>query len=52
MNLTSIIIIGLIVLAIIIYFLLRNQKDERDFEYQLKNDYQKMKDEETKWRKK
>ena len=33
-------------LSLIIFLILRNQKDEKDFEHQINNDYHKTKDEE------
>ena len=41
-----IILFGIAALALIIFLVIRNQKDEKQFENQLKNDYQKLKDEE------
>ena len=41
-----IILFGIAALALIIFLVIRNQKDEKQFENQLKNDYHKLKDEE------
>ena len=46
MNLLFIILFGIAALALIIFLVIRNQKDEKQFENQLKNDYHKSKDEE------
>ncbi len=40
------IIFGIAALALIIFLVVRNQKDEKDFEEQANNDYHKTKDEE------
>jgi len=41
-----IIIIAVLLLALVIFLVKRNSKDEKEFEAQLKNDYYKTKDEE------
>lgn len=46
MNWPVIIIFGIAAIALIIFLVLRNQKDEKQFENQFKDDYNKTKDEE------
>jgi len=46
MNWPLIIILGIAALALIVFLVVRNLKDEKKFEGQLKNDYPKTKDEE------
>ncbi|MBK5271309.1 MAG: hypothetical protein JJE22_09870 [Bacteroidia bacterium] len=46
MNWPLIIIIGIVGIALVVFLVMRNQKDEKQFENQLKNDYHKTKDEE------
>lgn len=46
MNWFLIIPLGVGGIALIIFLIVRNQKDEKEFESQLKNDYHKTKDEE------
>ncbi len=46
MNWSIIIPVGIAVIALIVYLVIRNQKDEKQFEQQIKNDYPKTKDEE------
>jgi len=46
MNWPVIIIFGAAAIALMVFLVIRNQKDESDFEHQLKNDYRKTKDEE------
>ena len=46
MNWPLIIVFGVAAVALIVFLVVRNQKDEREFENQLKNDYHKTKDEE------
>ena len=41
-----IILLGIAAIALIVFLVRRNQKDEKQFEDQLKNDYRKPKDEE------
>lgn len=41
MNWPVIIVVGIASLAVIIFLFLRNMKDEKQLENQLKNDYQK-----------
>jgi len=44
MNWPVIIIVAIAVLALLIFLVKRNMKDEKDFENQIKNDYHKTKD--------
>ena len=46
MNWPLLIIFGIAAIALIVFLVIRNQKDEKNFESQLKNDYHKTKDEE------
>ncbi len=46
MNWPVLIIIGIAALAFVIFLIVRNQKDEKSFEDQLKQNYPKPKDEE------
>ena len=46
MNWPVMTIFGIAAIALIAFLVIRNQKDESDFENQLKNDYHKTKDEE------
>lgn len=46
MNIFVVSITVVICIALIVFFIVRNQKDEKQFEEQLKNDYHKTKDEE------
>jgi uncharacterized membrane protein YqiK len=46
MNWPVIIIVAIILIALIIFLVKRNVKDEKEFEGQLKNDYPKSKEEE------
>ena len=46
MNWPAIIISGIAFIALIVFLVMRNQKDKRDFENRLKRDYRKTKDEE------
>lgn len=46
MNWTVIIIVGILLIALVVFLVWRNIKDEREVEAQLKNDYRKTKDEE------
>lgn len=41
MNWPLLIFLGIAVIALIIFLIIRNQKDEKVFEDQLKNDYRK-----------
>ncbi|CAN5543051.1 hypothetical protein BH11BAC5_BH11BAC5_50930 [soil metagenome] len=43
MNWLIIIIVGILVIALIVFLVLRNQKDEKQFEKKLDNDYPKPK---------
>jgi large-conductance mechanosensitive channel len=45
MNWLIIIIVGILVIALIVFLVLRNQKDEKQFEKKLDNDYPKPKSE-------
>ena len=45
MNWPVIIIVGIILIALVIFLVMRNVKDEKEVENQLKNDYPKPKDE-------
>ena len=46
MNWPLIIVVGLAAIVLIVFFIVRNQKDKKQFEDQLKDDYPKTKDEE------
>ena len=46
MNLPLIIIVAAVALALVVFLIIRNQKDEKNFENQLDNDYQKPRNEE------
>ncbi len=46
MNWPVLIIVGIILIALVVFLLWRNLKDEKDFETQLKNDYHKPKEQE------
>ena len=46
MNWLVLILFGIAALALIIFLIVRNQKDEKVFEEQLNNDYHKTKEEE------
>ena len=46
MNLTLMIVIGIGVIALIVFLIMRNQKDRNEFEKSLNNDYPKTKDKE------
>ena len=46
MNWPLLIIFGIAAIALIVFLVIRNQKDEKEFESQIKNDYRKTKDEE------
>jgi flagellar biosynthesis/type III secretory pathway M-ring protein FliF/YscJ len=45
MNWPAIIIVGIILLALVVFLVKRNIKDEKEVEQQLKNDYPKPKEE-------
>ncbi len=45
MNWTIILIVGILAIALLVFLIFRNQKDETDFEKKLNNDYTKPKDE-------
>ncbi len=47
MNWLLLIFFGIAVVALIIFLVVRNVKDEKQFEDQLNNDYHKIKDEEA-----
>lgn len=42
MNWTILIIFSIAIIALIIFLVVRNKKDEKDFEEQLNNDYPKL----------
>jgi uncharacterized membrane-anchored protein YhcB (DUF1043 family) len=44
MNWPVLIIVGIILIALVVFLLRRNLKDEKDFETQLKNDYRNSKE--------
>lgn len=46
MNWPIIIVVGIAVIALIVFLVMRNQKDEKQFEQQVTNDFPKAKDEE------
>lgn len=46
MNWPLLILFGIAAIALIVFLVLRNQKDEKQFENKLKNDYHKSKNEE------
>lgn len=46
MNRSVLIIFGVAALILLIFLVVRNQKDKKDFEEQANNDYHKTKDEE------
>ena len=46
MNWPVLTIFGIAAIALMVFLVIRNQKDESNFENQLKNDYPKTKDEE------
>ena len=46
MNWTVIIIVGIALVALIVFLVQRNVKDEKEFEQQQNNDYHKVKNEE------
>jgi FtsZ-interacting cell division protein ZipA len=46
MNWTVIVIVGIALIALIVFLVRRNAKDEKEFEQQQNNDYHKTKDEE------
>jgi hypothetical protein len=46
MNWPVLILVGIAALGLIIFLVVRNQKDEKEFEEQLKQNYHKTKDEE------
>ena len=46
MNWPILILVGIAVVALIVFLVMRNQKDEKQFEQKLKNNYHKTKDEE------
>jgi large-conductance mechanosensitive channel len=43
MNWLIIIIVGILIIALIVFLVIRNQKDEKEFEKELDNDYHKPK---------
>ena len=46
MNWLVLIPVGIILIALIVFLIVRNQKDEKKFEQHLNDDYRKTKDEE------
>ena len=46
MNWIFIIVVDIAAIVLVIFLVVRNQKDKKQFEDQLKNDYRKTKDEE------
>ena len=46
MNFTVLILFGILVIALIVFLVARNQKDKNKLEDQLNNDFHKSKDEE------
>jgi FtsZ-interacting cell division protein ZipA len=46
MNWTVIVIVGIAIIALIVFLIWRNAKDEKEFEQQQNNNYHKTKDEE------
>ena len=44
MDLTTVILVAIAVMAIIVFLILRNKKDEKEFETNLNNDYTKPKE--------
>ncbi len=46
MNWLILIPVGIVLVALVIFLAIRNQKDEKKFENQLNNDYRKSKEEE------
>jgi LPXTG-motif cell wall-anchored protein len=46
MNWPIIIGVGLLLIALVVFLIRRNMKDEEEFEHQLKEDYHKVKNEE------
>jgi len=46
-NVFLIVIISLVLAILIIFLIVRNRKDEREFEQELKNDYHKPKTDDT-----
>lgn len=47
MNLTVLILFGIAAIALIIFLVVRNQKDKKKLEHTLNNDFHKSKDEEA-----
>ena len=47
MNITLLIFFGIAAIALIVFLVVRNQKDEQKFEDQINNDYPKAKDTEV-----
>jgi preprotein translocase subunit YajC len=46
MNIPFLIIFGILITGLIVFLVYRNQKDEKNFEKQMNNDFPKSKDEE------
>lgn len=47
MNWFIIIIVGIVVITLLVFLIIRNQKDEKEFEKKLNRDYPKYKGEES-----
>lgn len=47
MNLTVVILVAFAVIAVIIFLIIRNKKDEKEFENKLNNDYPRPKEHDT-----
>jgi hypothetical protein len=47
MNWIALSIFGIAAIALVVFLVLRNRKDEKDFEEQVNNDYPKAKDEDV-----
>lgn len=47
MDLTTVILVAIAVMAIIVFLILRNKKDEKQFENNLNNNYPKPKEHDT-----
>ena len=46
MNIPVLILVGIVLVALVIFLVLRNQKDKRQLEEKLNNDFHKSKEEE------
>ena len=47
MNYTILLIAGIVLIGLVVFLVVRNQKDEKEFEHQLNEDYHKSKEEEN-----